>query len=67
MAKRILKNAIRCKCCGDVIESDDTHELVSCSCGACVVDGGHDYLRRLFRDKDCYEELSVTVDDEQDA
>jgi hypothetical protein len=24
------------------------------------VDGGHDYLRRSFRDKDCYIDLSVT-------
>ena len=45
--KTVLYNAIRCKHCGDVIESRHRHDYVFCSCGACAVDGGHDYLRRL--------------------
>lgn len=57
---KILRNAIRCKLCGDEIESGHRHQYVQCSCGACAVDGGHDYLRRCFRSKGCYEELSVT-------
>ena len=56
---KIIKNAIRCKICGDEIESSYRHEYVSCSCGACAVDGGHDYLRRSFASKDCYEDVSV--------
>ena len=60
---RILKNAIRCNLCGDVIESNNRHDHVTCSCGACAVDGGHDYLRRSFKDKDCYIELSVVEED----
>lgn len=56
--KIITKNAIRCKKCGDIIESKGTHDYVSCSCGACAVDGGYEYLRRTFIEKGCYEELS---------
>ena len=43
---RIIKNAIRCKKCGEVIESENVHDFKFCSCGSCAVDGGHDYLRR---------------------
>lgn len=57
---KIIKNAIQCKLCGDVIESIYCHDYVQCSCGACSVDGGHDYLRRGFKGKDCYIELSIT-------
>ena len=58
--RKIIRNAIQCKFCGDIIESTYRHEYVQCKCGACAVDGGHDYLRRSFRDKDCYIDLSVT-------
>ena len=57
---KILKNRIRCLKCGDIIESKSVHDFVTCSCGACRVDGGHDYLRRCFETEDCYEELSET-------
>ncbi len=43
--KVITRNAIRCKKCGDVIESKSVHDFQECSCGACFVDGGHEYLR----------------------
>lgn len=62
--RKIIKNSIQCKICGDVIESTYCHDYVECSCGACAVDGGHDYLRRCFKDKDCYIDLSVTESDE---
>ena len=58
--RKIIKNAIQCRLCGDVIESTDRHNYVECKCGACAVDGGHDYLRRSFKEKDCYIDLSVT-------
>ena len=57
---KILKNRIRCLKCGDIIESKSVHDFVTCSCGACSVYGGHDYLRRCFETEDCYEELSET-------
>ena len=48
--RRIKRNAIRCNHCGDVIESRYVHEFVWCSCESVYVDGGHEYLRRGFRD-----------------
>jgi hypothetical protein len=46
--RRIIKNAIKCIHCGDIIESRYRHDFVTCSCGCCSVDGGTDYLRRGF-------------------
>lgn len=54
---RIIRNAIRCKKCGDIIESKSVHDFKFCSCGSCAVDGGHDYLRRCGDHED-WEELS---------
>lgn len=45
-ARIIVKNAIRCKHCGDIIESTYRHDFKFCSCRHCAVDGGLDYLRR---------------------
>ena len=60
MKVAIIKNAIQCKLCEDIIESKYRHDYVICSCGACSVDGGLDYLRRGCKEKDCYIELSQT-------
>ena len=43
---KIIHNRIKCLKCGDIIESKHRHDYKTCSCGACAVDGGHDYLRR---------------------
>ena len=64
--EKIIVNAIKCNHCGDIIESRYRHEFVTCSCGKCSVDGGHDYLRRCFDDKDDYTEMSVVEDDGDD-
>jgi hypothetical protein len=61
----IIRNAIRCNICGDEIESVGRHDYVTCSCGACAVDGGHDYLRRSFKEIGCFTELSVQDDQEE--
>lgn len=57
---KIIKNAIRCNVCGEEIESRHVHDFVTCRCGACSVDGGREYLRRCFRERDCYTDISVT-------
>lgn len=59
--RRITKNAVKCKKCGDVIESTYRHGFVTCSCGAISVDGGHDYLRRVG-DLDGYIEMSESIE-----
>ena len=57
--KMIIKNAIRCNICGEELESKHRHDYVECKCGACAVDGGHDYLRRCYKEEGCYTEISI--------
>lgn len=54
----VIRNMIKCNICGDIIESKYRHDYVTCSCGACSVDGGHDYLRRSYKSRDDYTEMS---------
>lgn len=58
--KKLVRNAIRCKHCGDIVESKSVHDFEQCSCGACFADGGLEYLRRGFKTSpdDDYEDLS---------
>ncbi len=46
--KRIIRNAIQCKHCGEIIESKSVHDFKTCKCGKVFVDGGHEYLRRGY-------------------
>lgn len=54
---KIQTNKIKCKKCGDIIESTHRHDFKMCSCESVGVDGGHDYLRRIGKEED-YEDLS---------
>ena len=36
---------IKCLNCGDIIESKSVHDLVSCICESCYVDGGKDFSK----------------------
>lgn len=56
---KIIHNRIKCSKCGEIIESCSVHDFKFCSCGACAVDGGHDYLRRCGS-RENWEELSET-------
>lgn len=60
----IKSNKIRCRHCGDIIESRAVHDFVSCSCGRVAVDGGHDYLRRCGAKSD-FDDLSEVDPDEE--
>ena len=62
---RIIHNRIRCLKCGDIIESKTVHDYVECSCGACAVDGGHDYLRRCGYKEDWQEMNEIKAEDEK--
>jgi len=57
-SEKIIVNKIRCKKCGEEIESTHRHEYKTCRCGAVSVDGGHEYLRRCGNYED-WEEMSV--------
>lgn len=54
----IIRNAIKCNRCGDIIESVSVHDFRTCSCGACSVDGGHYYLKRCAQSMDDFTDLS---------
>ena len=56
--EEIISNKIKCKKCGDIIDSKSTNDYKKCSCGAVTVDGGKDYLKRIGNDED-HEELST--------
>ena len=58
---KIIVNKIKCKKCGDVIESTHRHDFKICKCGAVAIDGWHDHLRRCG-DLDGYEDLSISED-----
>ena len=62
--KKIVRNAIRCKHCGDIIERSSVHDYKECSCGSCSVDGGHEYLRRGYKNspEEDYEDLYEYAD-----
>lgn len=55
-----MSNRIKCKFCGDIIESKYRHDLQRCKCGKVFVDGG-DYPRCGFPSgyalEDCIEIL----------
>ena len=61
--QKIITNKIRCRKCGDVIESTSVHDFRWCSCHSCAVDGGHDYLRRVGN-KENWEDLSIVSKEE---
>lgn len=58
--KKLIRNAIKCKHCGEVIESTYRHDYKMCKCDSCGVDGGLDYTRRIFKTspEEDFEELS---------
>lgn len=59
--EEIISNKIKCKKCGDIIESISTNDYKRCSCGAVAVDGGTEYLKRIGNEND-YIELSISKD-----
>lgn len=57
---KIKSNKVKCKHCGDIIESKSIHDYKRCSCGKVGIDGGLNYLKRLG-ELDDFEELSECV------
>lgn len=53
--EEIISNKIKCKKCGDIIESKSTNDYKRCSCGAVAVAGGKDYLKRIGKEEDYIE------------
>lgn len=40
-----MANILKCKKCGDIITSDERHDMNWCKCGAIAIDGGDDYCK----------------------
>ena len=57
----IVLNAIQCVRCEEVIRSTHRHDFRRCKCGRVAVDGGHDYLKRLFKEEGDFLDLSIEV------
>lgn len=43
--KKLVRNAIQCVDCKDIVESKHRHDFVRCKCGNSYVDGGLSYQR----------------------
>lgn len=61
--KKLIENKEQCKLCGDILISKSTHNKKSCSCGNLTVDGGMDYIKRNWKQKDSFIELSVETNE----
>ena len=56
--EEIISNKIKCKKCGNIIESKSTNDYKRCSCRTVAIDGGKDYLKKIGNEED-YEEMSI--------
>lgn len=54
----LTSNRAKCLLCGEIIESKHRHHYVRCHCGNLVIDGGLDYLKRIFNKMDSWVDLS---------
>ena len=59
--KKLIKNAIKCLKCNDVVESNHKHDFKWCKCGTVFVDGGLTY-RRMGGDLSMIEDACVYVE-----
>ena len=59
MQKFLVRNAIQCLNCNDIIESIHRHDYKTCSCGGCMTDGGLDYIRRAHNPNVDFVELDL--------
>ena len=39
----------KCTKCGDIIQSQNRHDMVYCKCGECSVDGGSSYCKISYK------------------
>lgn len=60
---KLLLNAIQCLSCQETIVSSHRHDFKTCKCGSVSVDGGLEYTRRAFKDRNGYVERCAYVFD----
>ena len=61
MVKQMIKNAIKCLKCNDIIESKHQHDFKWCECKSVFVDGGLTY-RRIGGDLSMIEDMSEYIE-----
>ena len=59
----IISNQVRCLKCGDEPFSAHRHDFKYCKCGNVAVDGGTEYLRRVYTTKD-FADISIDIPEE---
>lgn len=52
---------IMCPRCRDIIFSEYRHDTKYCNCGACMIDGGTDYLRYGWANDMSKEDIQLVV------
>lgn len=61
MDEIILLNRIQCRCCGDILTSENNDKEIWCSCGEVGISGGFESLIRLVKTTtENIKELSIT-------
>ena len=55
---------IKCLICGDIIESKSVHDLESCKCESCYIDGGSYYAHIGAKD---FSKIVKILDDETEV
>lgn len=67
MGEKLIRNAIKCNLCGDVIESTHRHDFKRCKCGTVFIDGGLDYSRRGYKNsRDDYIDLCEWEEEDEE-
>ena len=57
----IVSNRVLCLKCHELIFSASVHDYKRCTCGAVAVDGGQEYLRRVFQERADFKDLSICL------
>lgn len=63
MKGRIIRNSAKCLKCNDEVVSEFRHDYRTCKCGAIMVDGGIDYLRRGATSWEIFQDTSIMEGD----
>ena len=63
--KTILRNAVQCRKCGDIIESKNRYKIMTCSCETVSISGGLSFLKR-YGSPDLYIELSEFEEEKEE-
>lgn len=63
----LIRNRIKCKHCGDVIESTHVHDFKYCGCGKVFVDGGREYCRCGFPSGNSEDHIEFMMEYEEES